>query len=122
MIEQLIDFAEQEERFDLLLPLIDYYQGLYKKHDQGQNSVKSKVDMVCSELRLVNRPPVLAPFVSVLNAFNRLAHLAQKINQNHPMDREWSEILFLSVYQAAELESATIRINKIIDEIDPSIG
>ena len=122
LIGQLIDFAEQEERFDLLLPLLDYYQDLYKNHDQGKNSVKSKVDMVCSELRLVNRPPILTPFVAVLNAFNRLAAIAQKINQNHPMDREWSEILFLSVFQAAELESATIRINKIIDEIDPSIG
>lgn len=122
LIGQLIDFAEQEDRFDLLLPLINFYQDLYKDLDQDDGSVKSKVDMVCSDLRLVNRPPVLAPFVSVLNGINRLAHLAQQINQNHPMDREWSEILFLSVFQTAELEPAITRINKIINEIDPSVG
>ena len=122
LIEQLISFAEQEDRYDLLLPLITYYQELVQTIDQDTRSVKEKVNQLCLSLLMANRASIISPYECVLNGINRLAKIAQEINQSHPMDREWSEILFLSVFQAAELESTINRINQVINDISPKVG
>jgi hypothetical protein len=80
------------------------------------------VNHIFEEFKLSEREPLLDDFVEHLRHVDRLASIANRIERSHPIDREWSDKLYLSVYQAAELTPAFDTLHQIIQTLSPEIG
>ena len=123
IFNELFDLAQKEDRLDLLLPFIDYYKQLPQCMDKSHSlTIGRRLNRLLSNIRLADRQKHLRPFINLLEGAIHLADLAADISRRHPMDREWSDHLFLSAYQEAGMTETTKTIKYIINQLSPSIG
>lgn len=113
--------AEQKERPDWLVPLLEYYHVLVHKCGPSRNWVESFRNLT-QELRHVERTEYSDLWAHALMPALTLRRAYEDAHQLHPVDREPSHHLYMDAYQRAEFEQVLEVIEDLLQTLQPKIG
>ena len=122
LFSALEELARREGRLDLCAPLTQYCASLQDLLSTLESGPVAHVEALLSDVLHSEREPLTRGVVQVLRTPERLSSLAAGVTRAHRFDREPSDNLFLSVYQASELERALPFFAEITNTLEPTVG
>ena len=122
LFKALEEVARRKGRLDLCVPLIMYFTSLQPLWSQLNVAPATQVQSLLSDVFHSEREPFTQGLIEVMKGPARLAVHAASVTRTHRFDREPSDNLFLSEYQASELEHTLPLYAELTNALEPTIG
>lgn len=113
--------AEEKERPDLLVPLLDYYTALFETHGPHAKWV-DRFRRMTSELRHVERTDYAEQWARAMMPALTLRRAYEDARDLHPIDREAPHHLFMDAYKRKSFDTVLSKIEDLLATLQPKIG
>lgn len=117
----LLDFADREERRDVLVCLMHFFKAHFERPGIEDLWFK-EFNRLARDLRFADRTDYQRMWASALNAAWRLNHQYGEARSVHPIDREAPDRVFMEAYEALDFEETAYRIHQIANQLNSVIS
>lgn len=117
----LLDFADREERRDLLVTLMHFFKAHFERPGVEDLWFK-EFNRLARDLRFADRTDYQKMWASALNAAWRINYQYGEARSVHPIDREAPDRVFMEAYEALNFEETAYRIHAVANQLNAVIS
>lgn len=113
--------ADEEERFEILIPMLHYYTEYIKTYPSTQ-SIAEQFSTLTRELRHIEKNTYKDVFARALLPALLLRKVYEEARDLHPVEREACHHLFMEEYQICQFEEVLKTVEERIEWLQPTLG
>lgn len=119
--DQLLTYAERQERRDLLIPLLGFYQQHFERQGIEEQWLR-EFNRLARDLRFADRSEYQRAWASMLGVIIKLQQHYLDARDVHPIDREAPDRAFMSAYETSGFDPLVERVRALTNQLNSVIS
>lgn len=119
--DQLFEYAQQQERRDLLVPLLGFFEAHFERQGIEELWLR-EFNRLARDLRFADRSTYQKAWAACLDVAVKLREHYMDARDVHPIDREAPDRVFMTAYESSKIEPLVERAHALSNQLKSVIS